>query len=111
LDALGDRPTVFGFERDGLEDQEIESALDKIGWLCHMPRLPTIIDDHGEVVAQASLMSDQPTGTTEETGQVADELVAAQDSPIIGHLNLKERTTRLLKSGNLKLRKWANRGG
>jgi hypothetical protein len=46
LYALGNRPPVFRFERDGLEDQEIKSALDKIGWLCHMPRLPTIVDKH-----------------------------------------------------------------
>jgi hypothetical protein len=52
LDALGDCPAVFRFERDGLEDQQIKSALDKIGWLCHMPRLPTIVDDQS-VVAQA----------------------------------------------------------
>src|SRR6478672_2019148 len=50
MDALGDRPTVFRFEREGLEDQEIKSALDKIGWLCHMPRLPTIVDDQSVVV-------------------------------------------------------------
>jgi len=30
LDALGDGPAVFRFERNGLEDQEIESALDEI---------------------------------------------------------------------------------
>jgi hypothetical protein len=65
LDALGDGPAVFGFERNGLEDQEIESALDKIGWLCHMPRLPTIVDDQS-VVAQAGLLSDPPTGIREK---------------------------------------------
>jgi hypothetical protein len=43
------------FERNGLEDQQIKSALDKIGWLCHMPRLPTIVDDQSNIVAQASL--------------------------------------------------------
>jgi hypothetical protein len=40
---------VFRFERDGLEDQQIKSALDKIGRLCHIPRLPTIVDDQGVV--------------------------------------------------------------
>jgi hypothetical protein len=45
---------VSRFERDGLEDQQIKSALDKIGWLTHTPRLPTIVDDQS-VVAQARL--------------------------------------------------------
>jgi len=65
LDALGDGPAVFRFERDGLEDQEIESALDKIGRLCHMPRLPTIVDDQ-QIIAQAGLLTDQPAGIRED---------------------------------------------
>ena|ERR1700722_7443434 len=35
LNALGNRPTVFRFERDGFEDEEIESALNEIAWLTH----------------------------------------------------------------------------
>jgi hypothetical protein len=46
LDALGYGPVVFGLKGNGLEDQEIASALDKIGWFCNVPRLPTLVDDH-----------------------------------------------------------------
>jgi hypothetical protein len=35
LDALGDRPTVFGLERNRLENQQIQRALDEIGWFSH----------------------------------------------------------------------------
>ena len=34
-DALGDAPAVHGFQRNGFEDQEIQSALDQIGWFAH----------------------------------------------------------------------------
>ena len=34
-------------------------------WLCHMPRLPTIVDDHS-IVAQARLMAGQLTGISED---------------------------------------------
>jgi len=35
LYALGDGPAVLGLERDGLEDQQVESALDEVAWLSH----------------------------------------------------------------------------
>jgi hypothetical protein len=39
LDAFGNRPAMFRFERDRLKDEEIEGPLDEIGELCHMPSL------------------------------------------------------------------------
>ena len=47
LDALCDRPTVLGFERDGLQNQQIERSLNEIGRLCHIPSLSTTVDDLG----------------------------------------------------------------
>ena len=35
LNALGNGPAVFGFEGNGLENEEVESALDEIAWLTH----------------------------------------------------------------------------
>ena len=35
LNAFGDGPPVLGLERDCFEDQKIQHAMDKIGWLRH----------------------------------------------------------------------------
>ena len=35
LDALGDGPAVDGACREGFEDEEVEGALDQIGWSAH----------------------------------------------------------------------------
>lgn len=43
LDALRDRPPMFGFKRYSLEDQEVEGALDEIGGFRHMHRLSTSV--------------------------------------------------------------------
>jgi hypothetical protein len=34
-DALSDAPAVHGFKSKGLEDQEVQGALDQIGWFAH----------------------------------------------------------------------------
>ena len=39
VDSLGDGPTVQRFERDDLEDQQIQCALDEISGLAHHPSL------------------------------------------------------------------------
>jgi hypothetical protein len=41
------KPAVLGFERDRLKDQQVQGPLDQIGGFGHMPRLCTIVDDHG----------------------------------------------------------------
>src|SRR5262245_46540040 len=38
LNPLGDRPPVPRLERDGLQNEKVESALNQIGWLPHIPR-------------------------------------------------------------------------
>jgi hypothetical protein len=35
LNALGDGPTMLRFERDRLENKQVESALHEIAWLAH----------------------------------------------------------------------------
>ena len=35
LDAFGDGPAVDGRYGDGFEDEQVESALDEIGWSAH----------------------------------------------------------------------------
>jgi len=35
LDAFGDGPAMFGFERNGFEDEKVESALDEIVRFAH----------------------------------------------------------------------------
>jgi len=35
LNALGNRPAVFGFEGNRFQDQEVQGALDEIVWLGH----------------------------------------------------------------------------
>jgi len=35
LNALSDGPTVFGFERNGFENQEIQSSLDEVVRFSH----------------------------------------------------------------------------
>jgi hypothetical protein len=39
--------------------------LDKIGWLCHIPRLPTIVDGQS-IISQAGLLTGQLTGISED---------------------------------------------
>ena len=36
-DALGDAPSVHGFKRKGLEDQEVQCPLHQVGWFAHSP--------------------------------------------------------------------------
>ena len=52
--ALRDRPTVLGFERDYLENQQIERPLNEIGRLCHNPKLSTNVDDLGVIPLAAA---------------------------------------------------------
>ena len=35
LNAFGNRPAVFWLERDRLQNQEVERALDKVAWFSH----------------------------------------------------------------------------
>src|SRR6185436_18027793 len=53
LEALADRPGVERLEREDLEDQEVEGALDEIGWFAHKlgyreESTPTTLGNQGE---------------------------------------------------------------
>ena len=43
-DSLGDGPAVHGTERDSLEDQEVNGALDEVGRLAQIAILPSVHD-------------------------------------------------------------------
>src|SRR5258708_32219423 len=49
LDALRDRPTMLGFERQRLKNQQIERSLNEVGRFAHKPRLSTIVDAQGVI--------------------------------------------------------------
>ena len=44
LNALGDGPAVRRLERDGLEDQQVERALNEVRWSAHARAAPGLCE-------------------------------------------------------------------
>ena len=44
LNAFGDGPAVCGLERDGLEDQQVERALNEVRWSAHARTAPGLCE-------------------------------------------------------------------
>jgi hypothetical protein len=104
LDTLGDRPAVFRFERNGLEDQQIKSALDKIGWLCRTPRLPTIVDGqtslHKPAVARSATKRIERASTNDIGPDTLMQVLLPQSLSVRDAATLV-RTIRICPGGRL----------